>query len=395
MSLDGTPRPCRLCQTESALIIEQLGVCGQCLHTDFDRAKPLIEAAHAETRHLFDLPAAPPRSLDGVACPLCARNCQIGPGEQGYCGLRVNESGRLRHLAGTPSRGVLHWYRDPLPTNCVADFVCPGGTGCGYPKYAVRNGPEHGYRNLAVFYHSCSFNCLYCQNAQFKENTLHGPAVHARDAPAVSGEALVTLRPYIELSQRLGLLIGQLVQTGIKSIEAQYCGAAGELDLGPLTTAFITGLLTPIIKEDVNMVNAPLVAKERGIDISETKVSRSDNFTSLLRYKVTTERKEHSVEGTLFGLSEPRMVGYGPYRGEFDLAGDVMLINATDKPGVIGSIGTELGKRGVNISHFQFAREKEGGEALLFFNTDSKVDNDTSKGLEALDNIMAVKRLSF
>jgi D-3-phosphoglycerate dehydrogenase len=230
---------------------------------------------------------------------------------------------------------------------------------------------------------------------QIRDYLLDGTIVNAVNAPAVSGEALVTLRPYIELSHRLGLFIGQLVQTGIKSIEAQYCGAAGELDLGPLTTAFITGLLTPIIKEDVNMVNAPLVAKERGIVVSETKVSRSDNFTSLLRYKVTTERHEHAVEGTLFGLSEPRMVRYGPYRGEFDIAGDVMLINAMDKPGVIGSIGTELGKRGVNISHFQFAREKEGGEALLFFNTDSKVDNATSESLEAFENITAVKRLSF
>ena len=156
MSLAGTPRRCRLCQTESALIIEQLEVCGQCLHTDFDRAKPLVEAAHAETRHLFDLPAAPPRSEGGVACPLCARNCQIGPGEQGYCGLRVNENGRLRHLAGTPSRGVLQWYRDPLPTNCVADWVCAGQR-------------QHGYHNLAVFYASCTINCLFCQNWHFRQ----------------------------------------------------------------------------------------------------------------------------------------------------------------------------------------------------------------------------------
>ena len=230
---------------------------------------------------------------------------------------------------------------------------------------------------------------------QIRDYLLDGTIVNAVNAPGVSGEALVTLRPYIDLAQRLGLFIGQLIQTGMKSIECQYCGAAGDLDLGPMTTAFITGLLTPIVKEDVNMVNAPMVAKDRGIVVSETKVSRSDNFTSLLRYKVVTERKVHSVEGTLFGLTEARMVGYGQYRGEFDLDGEVMLISAMDKPGVIGSIGMELGNYGINISHFQFAREKEGGEALLFFNTDSKVDDATKKKLEALNNITAVKRLTF
>jgi len=156
MSLDGTPLSCKLCKNESPLIIEHLGVCADCLRTRFDQARPLVEAAHAETRRLFDLPPAPPRSEKGVACPLCARGCLIGPGEQGYCGLRENRAGRLHHLAGTPQRGVLHWYRDPLPTNCVADWVCAGNR-------------QYGRHNLAVFYASCTINCLYCQNWHFRQ----------------------------------------------------------------------------------------------------------------------------------------------------------------------------------------------------------------------------------
>jgi pyruvate formate lyase activating enzyme len=157
-----------LCGTESRLIIEHLGVCGQCLGTRFDQARSRVQAAHAETRRAFGLPEVAPRAADGVFCPLCSQGCVIGPGERGYCGLRVNQvpsrytgsggrsKGRLQHLAGTPARGVLHWYRDALPTNCVADWVCAGHQ-------------RHGYHNLAVFYASCSLNCLGCQNWHFRE----------------------------------------------------------------------------------------------------------------------------------------------------------------------------------------------------------------------------------
>lgn len=98
----------------------------------------------------------PPRAEGGVNCPLCAHQCVMGEGEMGYCGLRTVRDGRLRHLAGTPDRGLLHWYRDPLPTNCVAMWVCAG-----------RNQP--GYHNLAVFYGSCTLNCLYCQNWHYRD----------------------------------------------------------------------------------------------------------------------------------------------------------------------------------------------------------------------------------
>jgi pyruvate formate lyase activating enzyme len=156
MNSENAPARCALCKTETRLIIEHLGVCGECIRIHFDQAYPLAQAAHAETRRLFKLPPSPPRAIDGIACSLCVRNCVIGPGERGYCGLRVNRDGSLHHLAGTPRRGVLHWYRDPLPTNCVADWVCAGHH-------------RPGYHNLAVFYASCTVNCLYCQNWHFRE----------------------------------------------------------------------------------------------------------------------------------------------------------------------------------------------------------------------------------
>jgi pyruvate formate lyase activating enzyme len=162
--LDWTPtlRHCSRCDAASPLIMEHLGVCGSCIIAGFEQVRARIEAAHALTRHEFGLPEKPPQTPGGIACPLCDRGCVIGPGERGYCGLRSNRDGRLYHLAGTPARGVLHWYRDPLPTNCVADWVCAARR---RPARPWRSGGDH---NLAVFYCSCSFNCLYCQNWHFR-----------------------------------------------------------------------------------------------------------------------------------------------------------------------------------------------------------------------------------
>jgi D-3-phosphoglycerate dehydrogenase / 2-oxoglutarate reductase len=231
--------------------------------------------------------------------------------------------------------------------------------------------------------------------SQIRDYLLSGTIRNAVNAPAVSGEALETLRPYLDLSQRLGFFLGQTIQTGIKSVEAQYSGDVVSMELKPITTSFLTGLLTPILREDVNQVNAPVVAQDRGIVVSETKVSKGEDFLSLLRYKVVTEKKDFIVEGTLFGRSEPRMVRYGSFRGEFDLSGELLLIHGVDKPGLIGKVGTTLGERGINISHLQFARQTEGGEALLFLNTDVRADESVLENLQSLAHVVSVRRLSI
>lgn len=230
---------------------------------------------------------------------------------------------------------------------------------------------------------------------QIRDYLLSGTIRNAVNAPAVSGEALETLKPYLDLSHRLGMFLGQSVETGIKSVEAQYSGDVATMELKPITTSFLTGLLTPILKEDVNQVNAPMVAQERGIVVSETKVSKGENFLSLLRYKVVTEKRDFKVEGTLFGRSEPRMVRYGSFRGEFDLSGELLLIHGVDKPGLIGKVGSTLGEKGINISHLQFARQEEGGEALLFLNTDVRADDKVLEGLKSLDHVVSVRRLTI
>jgi pyruvate formate lyase activating enzyme len=159
---------CLFCDKESIIISGALGACADCIRRDFKTVSPHIEKVHAESRKKFGLPVSPPRDPEGIQCRICVNECRIPEGGIGYCGARRNEGGRL--LGGTPDEGNLEWYYDSLPTNCVADWVCPGGTGAGYPEYSYTKGPEFGYKNLAVFYNACSLNCLFCQNWQWREH---------------------------------------------------------------------------------------------------------------------------------------------------------------------------------------------------------------------------------
>ncbi|MEM2490558.1 MAG: radical SAM protein, partial [Candidatus Korarchaeum sp.] len=117
------------------------------------------------------LPPEPPRGR-GVKCGLCDADCVIPEGGVGYCGLVMNDEGRLVNLAGAPEYGILEYYYDPIPTNCVAHWFCPASTGLGYPKWTLRDGPELGYYNLAVFYGACNLDCFFCQNWFFRKLTL-------------------------------------------------------------------------------------------------------------------------------------------------------------------------------------------------------------------------------
>ncbi len=160
---------CQLCQRRSPDISAELGVCLKCLRAKPEEGWLLAERAHQISRRAFGLPEKVPQDAGGKQCSLCVNECRIGEGKTGYCGLRKNTGGKLK--GASAKEGNLSWYHDPLPTNCVADWVCAGGTGAGFPQFAHFPGPERGYQNLAVFFHACSFNCLYCQNWQFKLET--------------------------------------------------------------------------------------------------------------------------------------------------------------------------------------------------------------------------------
>lgn len=164
---------CQLCGESRTPVSAKPGICLECIRTRPHEAVAAAERAHAGTRRAFGLPEAPPRTSGGRVCPLCSRECRIGEGQRGYCGLRTTRNGRLVNLAGTPARGLLTWYRDPLPTNCVADWVCTGSR-------------MRGFHNLAVFYESCTLNCLFCQNWHFRETPATGPAISAEELAAAA-----------------------------------------------------------------------------------------------------------------------------------------------------------------------------------------------------------------
>jgi pyruvate formate lyase activating enzyme len=181
------PVTCWHCGKRSPLISQALQLCLDCIRTDFDRILPLIRRAHHQSRTSFDLPDQPPRSSEGLGCSICANECRIPHGEKGYCGLRTNKDDKLE--GATATRGNVSWYYDALPTNCVADWVCPGGTGAGYPAFAYSSGPEYGYKNLAVFYQACSFDCLFCQNWHFRTSAAKGSRIDVtRLSEAVDGQ---------------------------------------------------------------------------------------------------------------------------------------------------------------------------------------------------------------
>ena len=175
-SVTKLPVRCKNCGRESPLISQSLGLCADCIRHNFDEVLPIIKQAHDKAREPFALLPYPPRAEAGVTCRICINECSIPEGGVSYCGLRTNIDGKLK--GATADKAKVSWYYDPLPTNCVADWVCPARTGAGYPDFAYRRGVEHGYKNLAVFYHACSLDCLFCQNWHYRQ--------------LVSGQAWVT-----------------------------------------------------------------------------------------------------------------------------------------------------------------------------------------------------------
>jgi pyruvate formate lyase activating enzyme len=175
---------CKICGKDSPFTSSFIGVCRRCILSNPRKAIEIGLKAHSRSRHKFGLPPAVPRDPKGVKCHGCGNECQIPEGKRGFCNLVENRSGRLVRYAGTSSKGLASWYYDAHVTNCVAAPWCPAGTGCGYPHYACTSGPEYGYYNLAVFFSSCNFDCLFCCNWHWRHNA-------ASLKPIISAQELV------------------------------------------------------------------------------------------------------------------------------------------------------------------------------------------------------------
>jgi len=230
---------------------------------------------------------------------------------------------------------------------------------------------------------------------QIIDYLLYGTARNAVNVPTISTELMVTLRPYAILAERISSLQTQLAESPISKIEVTYFGKITEYDVTPLTTAALKGLLSPILKEEVNFVNAPFVAQERGIKVVESKIKQSEDYANLITIKVKTSAKTNVISGTIFGNNLPRIIRINNFYLEAVPEGHNLLINNQDTPGVIGSITSTLGKHGINISRMQVGEEKEKQQNVIFLATDRIVPDEIIEELKTLKNVFSITRIEL
>jgi D-3-phosphoglycerate dehydrogenase len=214
--------------------------------------------------------------------------------------------------------------------------------------------------------------------------------INAVNVPAVSGDLLEKLNPYLTLADRMGCLLTQLSQGPIKEILIEYTGDFDDLDLSPVTTAVLKGMMTPMIKDDVNFVNARVLAKERGVKITEAKFAASEEYLNLITVKAISDKGKNKVAGTIFGRKNPRVVNINNFRLELEPVNRFILIHNHDKPGAIGSIGTLLGDHNINISRMRVGLEENSAKTMIFLRTDTPIPEDVIDKMRDLPLIISV-----
>ncbi|MHB8908947.1 MAG: phosphoglycerate dehydrogenase [Syntrophales bacterium] len=213
--------------------------------------------------------------------------------------------------------------------------------------------------------------------------------------PSVSAELLAVIRPYLNLAEKLGKFEAQLVSGGIKEVIVEYSGEILNYNVAPITISLLKGLLTPILNESVNYINAPLIAKERGIKVVEVKSSEVKDYTSMISLTIKTAKGEATAAGTIFGRQEPRIVRINKFTVEVIPEGRMFVMFNEDKPGVIGNLGTTLGTSGVNISRLHLSREQVDGQAMVVLSTDSSASADVIEKLRRLPHVISVTELEM
>ncbi len=221
-----------------------------------------------------------------------------------------------------------------------------------------------------------------------------GGVTNALNMPSLSAEEAPKLKPYMALAERLGSLVGQLAHDNLTKISIEVEGAAAQLNMKPITGAVLAGLMK-CYSQTVNMVNAPFLAKERGLDVREVRHDREGNYHTLIRVTVATSQGDRSVAGTLFGNTSPRLVEIFGIGIEADLAGDMMYIVNEDAPGFIGRIGTLLGENGINIGTFHLGRRQAGGEAVLLLSLDNPIPAEVLDKARVLPGVKTARALAF
>jgi len=229
---------------------------------------------------------------------------------------------------------------------------------------------------------------------QMADFLVNGGVTNALNMPSLSAEEAPKLRPYMALAEKLGSLVGQLAHGNLPTISVEVEGAAAQLNVKPITGAVLAGLMRRF-SDTVNMVNAPYLAKERGMDVREIRHDREGVYHTLVRVTVATSQGDRSVAGTLFGNTAPRLVEIFGIGIEAELEGHMLYIVNEDAPGFIGRIGTLLGESGINIGTFNLGRRAAGGEAVLLLSVDQAIPESVLEAACKLPGVKTVKALAF
>ncbi|HWW48935.1 MAG TPA: phosphoglycerate dehydrogenase [Xanthobacteraceae bacterium] len=229
---------------------------------------------------------------------------------------------------------------------------------------------------------------------QMSDYLLTGAISNAINFPSITAEEAPKLKPFVELAEKLGSFAGQLTETGITKVTITYEGAVAQMKVKALTSAALSGLLRPMLG-DVNVVSAPVVAKERGMVVEEVTRAAESDYESLITITVTTERQSRSVSGTVFADGQPRLIEIKGIRVDAAFGKSMIYVTNEDKPGFIGSFASILGSAGVNIATFNLGRKAQGGDAIALVEVDGPVPADVLAKVQALPQVKQAKALVF
>jgi D-3-phosphoglycerate dehydrogenase len=228
---------------------------------------------------------------------------------------------------------------------------------------------------------------------QMADYLLTGAVSNALNSPSVSADEAPKLKPFVALAEKLGAFAGQMVDSGLKSIEIAYVGEVSKLNVKPLTAAALAGVLRPMLAE-INMVSAPSVAKERGITVSESRQELSPVYDSLMRITVTSASGERAFAGTVVG-GIPRVVEVKGMDLDAPFAPAMLYVNNLDKPGFIGAVGALLADAGINIATFHLGRHAAGEDAIAMIEVDQPIADEVLAKVRALPHVVQAKSLKF
>jgi len=229
---------------------------------------------------------------------------------------------------------------------------------------------------------------------QMADFLITGAVTNALNMPSLTAEEAARLKPYMKLAEQLGSFAGQLAEAPIVSVGIEYEGHAAELNVKPLTAIVLTALLAPQL-DSINMVNAPVICRERDIRLSETRMSAEGDFHTLIRVRVATAETTRIVAGTLFGGSKPRITEVEGVPMEAELGANTLFVRNKDKPGFIGNLGRTLGEAGINIASFHLGRTAAGEDAICLVQVDQSMDELVLSQLCTLPHVVQTKLLRF